>query len=79
MSHSAKGPKANDIPVKMPMTNYLHTRMIQADGVALVGSENMSETSLTKNRELGGLVFEPTGAAVVHTQYEADWAAAIAQ
>ena len=64
------------IPTKILLANYLHTKMIQADGVAMVGSENMSETSLTKNREVGALIFEPTPAALVHATYEADWAAA---
>jgi cardiolipin synthase len=64
----------NHVPAKLLLTNYLHTKMLQADGVALVGSENMSETSLTLNRELGGLIFEPEPAAKVHAQYEADWA-----
>ena len=62
-----------DIPIKYLLTNYLHTKMIMADGVALVGSENMSETSLTKNREMGGLIFEPGPAGQVHDQYEQDW------
>ena len=62
-----------NIPIKYLLTNYLHTKMIQADGIALVGSENMSETSLTKNRETGGLIFEPGPAGIVHDQYEQDW------
>jgi len=64
------------IATKLLIANYLHTKMIQADGVALVGSENMSDTSLTKNREVGELIFEPTPAGQIHAQYEADWAAA---
>jgi hypothetical protein len=52
--------------------------MIQADGIALVGSENMSDTSFTMNREVGELIFEPTPAGEIHTQYEADWAAGVA-
>jgi len=66
--------KANNIPVRALLTNYLHAKMIVADGVVHIGSENMSETSLTKNREMGGLVFEPDSAAVAHTQFETDWA-----
>ena len=62
------------IPTKILRTNYLHTKMIQADGVALVGSENMSETSLTKNREVGALIFEAEPAGIVAAQYEQDWA-----
>jgi hypothetical protein len=44
--------------------------------VALVGSENVSTTSLTKNRELGALVFEAGPTQQIETQYDADWAAA---
>ncbi|HEY3806646.1 MAG TPA: phospholipase D-like domain-containing protein [Kofleriaceae bacterium] len=65
------------VQTKFLVANYLHAKMIQADGVALVGSENMSETSFTKNREVGELIFEPTPAGQIHTQYEADWAAGV--
>ena len=64
------------IDTKILLTNYLHAKMVMVDGVALVGSENMSTTSWTKNREVGGLIFEPEAAAVIHAQYEKDWAAA---
>ncbi|MFT3697803.1 MAG: DVUA0089 family protein [Kofleriaceae bacterium] len=64
------------IPTKILLANYLHTKMIQADGVAMVGSENMSLTSLTKNREVGALLFETVPAGQVAAQYEKDWAAA---
>ena len=67
---------AKGIPTKLLLANYLHAKMIQADGVALVGSENMSNTSFTMNREVGALVFEPGPAGQIHDQYEADWAAA---
>ena len=63
------------IPTKFLISNYLHTKMIKADGVALVGSENMSTTSLTKNREVGALVFETDPVAKIAAQYELDWAA----
>jgi hypothetical protein len=69
---------AQDIPVKFLIANYLHAKMLQADGVAQVGSENMSETSLLKNREVGELIFEPELSGQIHDQYEADWAAAVA-
>jgi phosphatidylserine/phosphatidylglycerophosphate/cardiolipin synthase-like enzyme len=67
--------KGENIPTKLLITNYLHTKMIEADGVAMVGSENMSITSLTKNREVGALLAETAPAATVHAQYELDWAA----
>jgi hypothetical protein len=51
--------------------------MLQSDGVAEVASENMSLTSLTKNREVGELIFEATPSAQIHAQYEADWSNAV--
>jgi len=38
-----------------------------------VGSENFSSTSLTKNREVGALVFEAGATTVVQTQFDTDW------
>ncbi len=64
------------IPVKIANGYYLHAKLIVADGVVFVGSENMSLTSLTKNREVGALVFEPAAAAVINTQFESDWSTA---
>jgi len=64
------------IPTKFLTSNYLHTKMIQADGIALVGSENMSTTSLTKNREVGALVFETAPESAIATQFATDWAGA---
>lgn len=61
------------IPVRIATTFYLHAKLIIADGVAFVGSENMSQTSLTKNREVGAIVFEPTPAAAILQQFNADW------
>ncbi|CAN5750045.1 hypothetical protein BH11MYX3_BH11MYX3_46850 [soil metagenome] len=64
------------IPVKFPPSSiYLHSKLIIADGVAFVGSENMSLTSLSKNREVGVLVTEPAGQAVIKTAFESDWTA----
>jgi len=66
--------KAAGIPVKQPPSSiYLHSKLIIADDVAFVGSENMSFTSLAKNREVGALVFEPTAFAPIKTQFDSDW------
>ena len=54
---------------------YLHAKLIIADGVAFVGSENFSVSGLTLNREMGAIVFEPSQAAVMTTQFDADFAA----
>lgn len=65
--------KAAGIPVKTPGPYYLHAKLIIANAVAFVGSENYSLTSLTKNREVGALVFEPDAFAPIKTQFETDW------
>ena len=51
----------------------LHAKLILADGVAFVGSENMSYTSLNKNREIGVLVTEPIPAQKAQAQFDEDW------
>lgn len=66
--------KAAGITVKTPPTSiYLHSKLIIADSVAFIGSENMSFTSLTKNREVGVLAFEPTAFMPIKTQFDSDW------
>lgn len=62
------------IPVRIADTFYLHSKLIIADEVAFVGSENMSFTSLTKNREVGALVFEPAPFQTIKSQFDTDWA-----
>jgi phosphatidylserine/phosphatidylglycerophosphate/cardiolipin synthase-like enzyme len=54
---------------------FLHAKLIIADGVSFIGSENYSLTSLTKNREVGALIFEPAQTQIVKQQFEADWSA----
>jgi phosphatidylserine/phosphatidylglycerophosphate/cardiolipin synthase-like enzyme len=66
---------ANAITVKDANSFSLHAKLLIADGVAFVGSENFSITALTKNRELGAFVFEPGPAALIQQQFDADWAA----
>ena len=62
------------VPVKtMP---HLHTKAIVADGErAYVGSENLSWTSLDKNREVGVVVVEPESIAPLAETFEQDWLA----
>lgn len=66
---------AQGIPVKYAPTSafYLHAKMIIADGIAFVGSQNFSQSGLSTNREMGALVFEPAQVATIQTQYESDW------
>jgi cardiolipin synthase A/B len=61
------------IPVHLSSGFFLHAKLIIADGVAFVGSENYSFTSLTRNREVGALVFEPAPAAMIKQRFDADW------
>ncbi len=64
-----------NIPVRYAIDQfYLHAKLMIGDGVAFVGSENMSSTSLSQNREVGGLVLEPDQVQVIQTQFDADWA-----
>lgn len=62
------------IPVKF--MEHLHAKLVLADDLAFVGSENMSTTSLDMNREVGLLVAGEAAAAAA-AQFEADWAAGI--
>jgi cardiolipin synthase A/B len=67
---------SNGITVKAPPAAiFLHAKLLIADGAAFVGSENFSITALTKNRELGGFIFEPGPLATIQQQFDADWAA----
>jgi cardiolipin synthase A/B len=56
---------------------HVHVKAITVDGTAsYVGSENMSWTSLTKNREVGLIVTEPQNVATVAKTFEGDWSTA---
>jgi phosphatidylserine/phosphatidylglycerophosphate/cardiolipin synthase-like enzyme len=65
---------AEGIPVRHFERWDLHAKLIIADGVPLVGSTNMSWTSLNKNREVGLFVTEPGPRGEIVEQFEADWA-----
>lgn len=64
------------VEVRFLRTLDLHAKLILADGVGLVGSQNLSPTSLSDNREVGVLVTEPGPVATLQGQLDADWAAA---
>jgi phosphatidylserine/phosphatidylglycerophosphate/cardiolipin synthase-like enzyme len=54
---------------------HLHTKVIVADGaLAYMGSENLSETSLDHNREVGVVVTDASSIAPLTTTFEKDWA-----
>ena len=71
--------KASNIPVHVATAFDVHAKLIIADGIALVASENMSLTSLTMNREVGVLVLESDGNATIQTQFDSDFASTPAQ
>ncbi len=56
---------------------YIHAKVIVADGSrAFVGSQNFSENSLLKNRELGVITDSTSTVAVLKDTFENDWVAA---
>lgn len=66
----------SDRGVTVKWIPHLHTKAIVADGMrAYIGSENLSWTSLTKNREVGVIVVEESSIAPVAATFEKDWAA----
>jgi phosphatidylserine/phosphatidylglycerophosphate/cardiolipin synthase-like enzyme len=64
------------VAVKVLANPTVHAKLVIADGVALIGSHNMSPTSLRDNREIGVLVREGNGPDLARTQFDSDWAAA---
>jgi phosphatidylserine/phosphatidylglycerophosphate/cardiolipin synthase-like enzyme len=71
----------NQIAAKYLTTPELHAKAIIADGeIAYVGSENLSSTSLTKNREVGIVLtkIEKTGIDAMTSTFDKDWAAGTA-
>ena len=66
--------KGLGIPVKYASTQfYLHAKLIIADHIAFVGSQNLSSTALMSNREVGALVFEPGPEQAIQSQFDAEW------
>lgn len=68
--------QAAGVPVKTATSLDIHAKLISADGVVFVGSQNMSTSALTQNREVGALVFETSPAQIANAQFATDWAAA---
>ena len=61
------------VPARVLSTPDVHAKLIVADGVPLVGSHNMSFTSINSNREVGAMVLDPTAAATILATFESDW------
>lgn len=69
--------KQNGIEGRWTKEPGVHVKAISVDGtIAFVGSENMSWTSLTKNREIGVVVQEAKNIATMDATFEKDWAIA---
>jgi phosphatidylserine/phosphatidylglycerophosphate/cardiolipin synthase-like enzyme len=65
------------IEVKFLQSVDLHAKLVLSDGMPLVGSHNMSFTSLTQNREIGVVITNETAAAAARAQFAQDWAAGV--
>ena len=67
-----------DLGVPVKWLPHLHTKALIVDGkTAYVGSENFSQTSLDRNREVGLVVVEPQSIEPMATTFEQDWATGI--
>ncbi|HEY8080235.1 MAG TPA: phospholipase D-like domain-containing protein [Labilithrix sp.] len=76
---TAKTLAAAGVPVRwIPKSRFLvHVKNIQSDGkLAYMGSENLTTTSLTKNREIGVEVTDGAALATMAATFEADYASA---
>ena len=65
-----------DLGVPVKWIPHLHTKMFVVDGkVAYAGSENFSQTSLDKNREVGMILVEKSSIDPLTATFDKDWAA----
>ena len=68
--------RGNGIAVEVMGSPYVHAKAIVADGhEVFVGSENISATSLDRNREVGILLNNRKLASIVEKTFALDWAA----
>jgi phosphatidylserine/phosphatidylglycerophosphate/cardiolipin synthase-like enzyme len=68
---------SNDIPARWMSTPSVHVKAMVADGKrAYAGSENLSYTSLNKNREVGLVLTEAPAVDAIASTFEKDWASA---
>ena len=74
---AAKFLSDNGIEARRMLSPKIHVKSVQVDGkLAYAGSENLSQTSLDKNREVGLVVTEAENVAKMHATFEDDWARA---
>lgn len=61
-------------PVTTPTPLYMHGKQVIADGAqAFIGSENLTNTSLIQNRELGTLFADPVMIARLQSVFDSDF------
>ncbi len=70
---TAKELALNNISVKYFDAYDLHAKVVIADDMALVGSHNLSSTSIEKNREVGVVVNHEATVKLIQSQFLADW------
>lgn len=69
---------AAGVEVRLVDNPYIHAKMLLADGTrAFVGSQNLTETSLDENRELGLILTDPINVGRLRAVFAADFAAGI--
>lgn len=68
------GQSTQSNPVAYPTTLYMHGKQVIVDGIqAFVGSENLTNTSLLQNRELGTLFTDPVMIARLQSVFNHDF------
>lgn len=70
--------EAAGVEVRFLYAFQLHAKLVIADGIPLIGSQNMSFTSLNRNREIGAIVGADSAAQIARQQLESDWALGVA-
>jgi len=69
--------KKNGIDARYLASPSVHVKAIVVDGThAYLGSENLSYTSLAKNREVGLIVSDTAALSTMHATFESDWSKA---
>jgi len=68
----------NGVVARCGTSLYIHAKMVLVDrrrdnAVAFIGSENLSEVSLDRNRELGILVYERDILDKLYNVFQSDW------
>lgn len=63
----------NGIQIKKIGQPYMHAKIIIVDGLAFVGSQNLSKDSLLHNREMGILIADQVALATLKQTYQLDW------